>query len=108
MGERELEMLIAEVDRRIESIIPDDLGKKVEKPIAAFEDPLVVFDGKACVEICIAPEPVFDDIIEIVEIGETEAVCSNPSSQYTRRLLEAKNAKGLSYCHGQDHKSQKP
>ena len=45
---------------------------------------------------------------KIVEIGETEAVCSNPSSQYTRRLLEAKNAKGLSYCHGQDHKSQKP
>ena len=37
---------------------------------------------------------------KIVEIGETEAVCSNPSSQYTRRLLEAKNAKGLSYCHG--------
>ena len=33
MGEGEFEMLVAEMDRRIEPVIPDDLGKKVEKPM---------------------------------------------------------------------------
>ena len=63
MGEGEFEMLIAEMDRRIETVIPDDLGKKIQKAAAAPDDLPVVLYRETGIEVGVAPEPVGDEII---------------------------------------------
>ena len=74
MGKGKFKMVIPEMKSRIKSLVPDYFRKQVKKTIAASEDRLVVFYGKPCLKVSLAPEPVHDEILVVLIINEYGAV----------------------------------